>query len=54
MAVSTTEPTAVAIEAAAPLRARRLRLPRSPKVLIGLGLLIAFLVLAVVGPLIAP
>jgi peptide/nickel transport system permease protein len=54
MAVSTTEPGAVAIEAAAPLRVRRLRLPRSPKVLIGLGLLIAFLVLAVVGPLIAP
>ena len=54
MAVSTTEPTAVAIEAAAPLRARRLRLPRSPKVLVGLGLLIAFLVLAAVGPLIAP
>ena len=54
MAVSTTEPAAVAIEAAAPLRARRLRLPRSPKVLIGLGLLIAFLVLAVIGPLIAP
>ena len=54
MAVSTTEPTAVTVEAAAPLRARRLKLPRSPKVLIGLGLLIAFLLLAVIGPLIAP
>ena len=54
MAVSTTEPTAVAAGTAAPLRARRVRLPRSPKVLIGLGLLIAFLILAVIGPLIAP
>jgi len=54
MAVSTTEPTAVTVEAAAPLRARRLKLPRSPKVLIGLGLLIAFGILAVIGPLIAP
>ncbi len=37
-------------------QARRpgLRLPRSPKVLIGLGTLIAFLVLAVIGPWIAP
>ena len=33
---------------------RRLRLPRSPKVLIGLGGLIGFLVLAVIGPWIAP
>jgi len=33
---------------------RRLQLPRSPKVLIGLGGLIAFLVLAVIGPWIAP
>ena len=54
MAVTTTEPAAVAVEAAPPLRGRRLRLPRSPKVLIGLGLLIVFVILAVVGPLIAP
>src|SRR6266567_1441387 len=33
---------------------RRLRLPRSPKVLIGLGLLAMFLLLAVIGPWIAP
>jgi peptide/nickel transport system permease protein len=32
----------------------RLRLPRSPKVLIGLGALIVFLVLAVIGPWITP
>jgi peptide/nickel transport system permease protein len=32
----------------------RLRLPRSPKVLIGLGTLIVFLLLAVIGPWIAP
>jgi peptide/nickel transport system permease protein len=35
-------------------RARALRLPRSPKVLIGLGLLIFFVLLAVIGPLVAP
>jgi peptide/nickel transport system permease protein len=32
----------------------RLRLPRSPKVLIGLGTLVVFLLLAVIGPWIAP
>jgi peptide/nickel transport system permease protein len=53
VAVSTTEPTAVAVRPA-PLRARRPKLPRSPKVLIGVGLLTAFLILAVIGPLIAP
>jgi len=35
-------------------RARRWRLPRSPKVLIGLGTLAVFLVIAVIGPWIAP
>ena len=35
-------------------RRRRRRLPRSPKVLIGLTGLLAFLVLAVIGPWIAP
>src|SRR5260370_37021140 len=34
--------------------ARRRRLPRSPKVLIGLGTLAGFLVIAVIGPWIAP
>ena len=38
----------------APAGRARLRLPRSPKVLIGLGSLIVFLVLAVIGPWIAP
>ena len=32
----------------------RLRIPRSPKVLIGLGLLTLFVLLAVIGPLVAP
>jgi peptide/nickel transport system permease protein len=54
MAVSVTEPTVTAAEPAVPLRARRFRLPRSPKVLTGLGLLIAFGILAVIGPVIAP
>ena len=35
-------------------RFRALRLPRSPKVLAGLGILLVFAVLAVVGPMIAP
>ena len=39
----------------APIRGRgKLQLPRSPKLLIGLGILIAFIVLAIVGPLVAP
>jgi peptide/nickel transport system permease protein len=40
--------------AAGPARQPRLRLPRSPKVLIGLAGMIGFLVLAVIGPWIAP
>jgi peptide/nickel transport system permease protein len=32
----------------------RIQLPRSPKLLIGLGLLIVFVILAVIGPMIAP
>jgi peptide/nickel transport system permease protein len=35
-------------------RSRRLSLPRSPKILIGLGTLIVFVVIAVIGPWIAP
>jgi peptide/nickel transport system permease protein len=38
----------------APGRTRRLSLPRSPKILIGLGTLIVFIVFAVIGPWIAP
>jgi peptide/nickel transport system permease protein len=39
---------------AAPGRARRFRMPRSPKILIGLGALIVFIVFAIIGPWIAP
>src|SRR5262249_46358201 len=35
-------------------RVRRLRIPRSPKVPTGLGLLIFFVLLAVIGPAVAP
>jgi peptide/nickel transport system permease protein len=35
-------------------RRRALRLPRSPKILIGLGLLGFFVLLAIIGPLVAP
>jgi peptide/nickel transport system permease protein len=36
------------------VRRGKLQLPRSPKLLVGLGILIAFIVLAIVGPLVAP
>jgi peptide/nickel transport system permease protein len=42
------------VPAAGPARQPRLRLPRSPKVLIGLAGMIGFLILAVIGPWIAP
>ena len=48
------EPTALLPEATATGRARKLRFPRSPKILIGLGTLIVFIVIAVIGPWIAP
>jgi peptide/nickel transport system permease protein len=48
------EPAALPVPDAPPVRSRRLRLPRSPKVLIGLGLLILFLLLAIIGPWVAP
>jgi peptide/nickel transport system permease protein len=35
-------------------RARRLKIPRSPKILFGIGLLLLFVVLAVIGPWLAP
>ena len=48
------EPTALLPEATTPGRARGLRFPRSSKILIGLGALIFFIVIAVIGPWIAP
>ena len=54
MAITVNEPAVTAAGPARPLRVRRVRLPRSPKVLIGFGLLIAFLILAIVGPSLAP
>ena len=48
----------IAADATAPLVAgdgrRALRLPRSPKILIGLGLLGFFVLLAIIGPFVAP
>jgi peptide/nickel transport system permease protein len=38
----------------APVRGRRVQLPRSPKIIGGLVMLGAFLVLAIVGPIVAP
>jgi peptide/nickel transport system permease protein len=48
------QPAALPVPDPPPVRPRRLRLPRSPKVLIGFGLLILFLALAIIGPWIAP
>ena len=48
------EPTALLPEATVAGRARGLRFPRSPKILIGLGTLIFFIIIAVIGPWIAP
>jgi peptide/nickel transport system permease protein len=45
------EPAALAVR---PGRARRARLPRSPKIIIGLILMLGFLILAIVGPILAP
>jgi peptide/nickel transport system permease protein len=45
------EPAAAAVR---PGQGRRLRLPRSPKILIGLGLVVGFAVLAIIGPVLAP
>ncbi len=38
----------------APVRGRRLQLPRSPKILVGLGMLAFFLFIALFGPTLAP
>jgi peptide/nickel transport system permease protein len=35
-------------------RARRIRLPRSPKIIAGLAMLAVFLIVAIVGPIVAP
>jgi peptide/nickel transport system permease protein len=51
--VVSTEPAAAAV-ATSGRRARMLRLPRSPKILIGLGLALFFVLLAIIGPYVAP
>ncbi len=38
----------------APIRARRIQLPRSPKIIAGLAMLAVFLIVAIIGPLVAP
>jgi peptide/nickel transport system permease protein len=45
------EPAAAAIH---PGRGRKIRLPRSPKILLGIGLLTVFVIVAIIGPLVAP
>ena len=47
-------PSVVAAAPARGRKARRLRIPRSPKVVIGVGMLVFFVLLAVIGPLVAP
>src|SRR5580698_9839123 len=38
----------------APIRGRRIRLPRSPKIIAGLVMLAVFLIVAIIGPIVAP
>ena len=38
----------------APIRGRRIQLPRSPKIIAGLAMLAAFLIVAIIGPFVAP
>jgi peptide/nickel transport system permease protein len=42
------------VTAAEPIRTRRIRFPRSPKIIIGMTILVVFVLIAVIGPLIAP
>jgi peptide/nickel transport system permease protein len=51
MAIETLTPPEVV---APPASRRVVRLPRSPKILLGIGILLFFVVLAVIGPLLAP
>jgi peptide/nickel transport system permease protein len=53
MAIETITPPEAVLQHAAAGR-RVLRLPRSPKILLGLGILLFFVALAVFGPLVAP
>ena len=53
--VGAAEVTLVTEETAVPARkVHKLRIPRSPKVLVGAGMLVFFVLLAVIGPLVAP
>ena len=55
MTAVTATTTPEAPEAPVPVVSRgKIQLPRSPKLLIGLGVLDAFILLAIVGPLVAP
>lgn len=49
-----TDPVAVTQAAPALKRQHSLRLPRSPKILIGLGILLFFVLVAILGPLVRP
>jgi peptide/nickel transport system permease protein len=48
------QPAGVGLALPPPGRARRFQLPRSPKIIIGLVMMGAFLILAVIGPWLAP
>src|ERR1035438_9502467 len=47
-------PPGPVVTASVPRKGRRMQLPRSPKILVGLGMLIFFLFIAVLGPALAP
>lgn len=52
--ISGGEPEPAAAPPGQPRRQRALRLPRSPKILIGLGMLVFFLLWAIIGPFVKP
>jgi peptide/nickel transport system permease protein len=54
MATVTAPETTPPVPDAAVVSRGKIQLPHSPKMLIGLGLLIAFILLAIIGPLVAP
>jgi peptide/nickel transport system permease protein len=49
-----TDPVTATMAAAAPSKQRSFRLPRSPKILAGLGILLFFVLLAIFGPIARP
>lgn len=50
----TASPSGPATAELQPSRSRRIRLPRSPKIIFGIAIILIFLIIAIIGPMIAP